>query len=121
MLRLKTALVLAVRYLFLTRFSWLMALVLIALVPLSLDMLPRLLANLFVFDLPEQIFHVSWISMWCAATATDQSPVFFFQSASLSFSNTAVASAAFASNFLASSSLRPAMTFSLFSCGACTA
>ncbi|MBC8352532.1 MAG: hypothetical protein H8E66_11120 [Planctomycetes bacterium] len=68
MLRLKTALVLAVRYLFLTRYSWLSALVLLALAPLSRDVLPRLLANLFVFDLPEQIYHVSWISMWCAAT-----------------------------------------------------
>ncbi len=71
MLRLKTALVLAVRYLFLTRYSWLLALVLIAIVPVSQVLLPRLLANLFVFDLPEQLFHVSWISMWCAATVME--------------------------------------------------
>ncbi|MEO8495805.1 MAG: hypothetical protein ABI614_12090, partial [Planctomycetota bacterium] len=25
----------------------------------------------FVFDLPEQIFHVSWISMWCAVTVME--------------------------------------------------
>jgi len=49
----------------------LLALALLALVPLSLDLMPRLLANLFVFDLPEQIFHVSWISMWCAATVME--------------------------------------------------
>ena len=71
MLRLKTALVLAIRYLFLTRYSWLLALVLLAIVPLSLDLMPRLLANLFVFDLPKQIFHVSWIAMWCAATVME--------------------------------------------------
>lgn len=69
--RIKTTLVLAIRYLFLTRYSWLMALVMLAIVPLSLGVLPRLLANLFVLDLPEQIFHVSWISMWCAATVME--------------------------------------------------
>ena len=71
MLRLKTALVLVVRYLFLTRYSWLLALVLLAIVPVSQILLPRLLANLFVFDLPEQLFHVSWISMWCAVTVME--------------------------------------------------
>ncbi|MBI2481871.1 MAG: hypothetical protein HYV60_25460 [Planctomycetia bacterium] len=71
MLRLKTAVVLAFRYLFLTRYSWLLALVLIAIVPVSQVLAPRLLANLFVFDLPEQLFHVSWISMWCAATVME--------------------------------------------------
>ncbi|HUG70734.1 MAG TPA: hypothetical protein VMM76_23495 [Pirellulaceae bacterium] len=71
MLRLKTALVLAVRYLFLTRYSWLLALVLLAIVPVSQALVPRLLANLFVFDLPEQIYHVSWISLWCGATVME--------------------------------------------------
>ena len=71
MLRLKTAVVLAIRYLFLTRYSWLLALGLLSLVPLSLNVMPRLLANLFVFDLPQQIYHVSWISMWCAATVME--------------------------------------------------
>lgn len=71
MLRLKTALVLAIRYLFLTRYSWLLALVLLALVPVSQILLPRLLANLFVFDKPQQLFHISWISMWCAATVME--------------------------------------------------
>jgi len=70
-LRLKAALVLAVRYLFLTRYSWLLALVLLAIVPVSQLLLPRLLANLFVFDKPEQLFHISWISMWCAATVME--------------------------------------------------
>lgn len=56
MLRLKTALVLAIRYLFLTRYSWLLAIVLVAIVPVSQILLPRLLANLFVVDRPEQLF-----------------------------------------------------------------
>ncbi|MEX0819019.1 MAG: hypothetical protein WD070_05490 [Pirellulaceae bacterium] len=71
MLRIKTALFLALHYLFLTRYSWLLALVLLAIVPLSLDLAPRLLANLFVFDLPVQIYHVSWLSVWCAATVME--------------------------------------------------
>ncbi|MCA9121844.1 MAG: hypothetical protein H6822_11795 [Planctomycetaceae bacterium] len=71
MLRLKTALVLAIRYLFLTRYSWLLAIVLVAIVPVSQILLPRLLANLFVVDRPEQLFNISWISMWCAATVME--------------------------------------------------
>ncbi len=71
MLRLKTALVLAMRYLFLTRYSWLLALVLLALVPISLEFMPGLLGNLFVFESPRQIFYVSWISIWCAATVME--------------------------------------------------
>lgn len=71
MLRVKTIIVLAVRYLFLTRYSWLSAIVLVMLVPSSLVGFPQLLANLFVFDLPEQIYHVSWLAMWCALTVME--------------------------------------------------
>jgi hypothetical protein len=46
-------------------------LVLVLIVPLSLGAFSRLLANFFVLDLPEQIYHVSWISMWCAATVME--------------------------------------------------
>ncbi len=71
MLRTKTALVLAFHYLFLTRYSWLLAIVLVLIVPVSLGAMHKLLANLFVFDLPEQIYHVSWISMWCGVTVME--------------------------------------------------
>ena len=49
MLRIKTAFVLAIRYVLLTRYSLLTAIILVLLVPVSLVALPKLLANLFVF------------------------------------------------------------------------
>ena len=66
-----TALVLGVRYLFLTRYSWLLGIVLIALAPVSLGLLPGMMANFFVLDLPQQVFHVSWVALWCAAAVME--------------------------------------------------
>ena len=71
MLQLKMTFVLGLRYLVLTRYSWLSALVLVSLVPVSLVMAPELLANLFVLDSHDQIYHVSWLSMWCAVTVME--------------------------------------------------
>jgi hypothetical protein len=65
---LRTAALLALRFLFLTRYSWLMAIALLGLPPLALVAVPSLLENLFVLDRPVQVFHVSWITMFCATT-----------------------------------------------------
>lgn len=64
----RTAIVLAMRFLFLTRCSWLLALLLVALPPFSLAVAPALLENLFILDRPIQLFHISWISMFCSAS-----------------------------------------------------
>jgi hypothetical protein len=69
--RLTTALVLGLRYLFLTRYSWILGLTLIAPAPVALVLLPGMLANFFVLDSPQQIFHVSWITLWCAAAVME--------------------------------------------------
>lgn len=66
--KLRSALVLVLRFLFLTRYSWLLALLLVALPPFALSIAPSLLENLFVLDRPVQVFHVSWIAMFCAAS-----------------------------------------------------
>ena len=71
MLRIKSTMVLAARYLFLTRYSWLTAVILVLLVPASLRTFPELLANLFVFDLPAQVYHVSWAALWSAVTVME--------------------------------------------------
>ena len=66
--KLRTAATLGLRFLFLTRYSWMLALTLVALPPFALLVAPSLLENLFVFDRPVQMFHVSWIAMFCAAS-----------------------------------------------------
>ncbi|MFV1964268.1 MAG: hypothetical protein ACC628_02505 [Pirellulaceae bacterium] len=63
--------VLVVRYLFLTRCSWQVAILLIALAPMSLRTFPGMLASLFVLDVPQQIYHVSWIALWCAVAVME--------------------------------------------------
>ena len=63
--RIASSLVLGARYLCLTRYSWLLGFALIALTPVALKILPGMLANLFVLDLPQQIYHISWIAFWC--------------------------------------------------------
>ncbi len=65
---LRSAAVLGLRFLFLTRYSWLLALVLVALPPFALSVAPSLLENLFVLDRPVQVLHVSWIAMFCSAS-----------------------------------------------------
>jgi len=67
----QAAVVLAVRYLFFTRYSWLAGTALVLLAPLALNSFPGLLANLFVMDLPAQVYHVSWMTMWCAVTVIE--------------------------------------------------
>lgn len=69
--RAKTAIVLGLRYVFLTRFSWLCGLALLAIGPISLGVAPSLLANLFVLDHPYQLVEISWITMWAAATVME--------------------------------------------------
>ena len=66
-----SAAVLGLRYLHLTRYSWLLGIVLIAPAPVSLVLLPGMLANFFVLDTPQQIYHVSWITLWCAAAVME--------------------------------------------------
>ncbi len=69
--RAKTAIVLALRYVFLTRFSWMSGVLLLGAAPVCLAVAPKLLANLFVLDQPHQLVHVSWISLWAAATVME--------------------------------------------------
>ncbi|MDP6445441.1 MAG: hypothetical protein QF805_16700 [Pirellulaceae bacterium] len=69
--KLRIAFVLALRYIFLTRYSWLIGLLLVVLAPVSLRLFPALLGNLFVIDLPEQIQQASWIAFWCAAVVME--------------------------------------------------
>jgi len=69
--RIAATVVLAVRYMFLTRYSWLVGSLLIALAPLSLRAVPGMLASLFVLDLPTQVYHVSWIALWCAVAVME--------------------------------------------------
>ncbi len=69
--RAKTAIVLALRYIYLTRFSWMSGVLLLGAAPICLAVAPKLLANLFVLDQPHQLVHVSWISMWAAATVME--------------------------------------------------
>ena len=69
--KLSASFVLVVRYLFLTRFSWLLGLVLIGLTPLALEAIPGMMANLYVLDWPPQIYHVSWIALWCAVAVME--------------------------------------------------
>ena len=66
--KLRAAGVLALRFLFLTRYSWLLALAMVGLPPLALVAAPELLENLFVLDHPIQMLHVSWITMFCATS-----------------------------------------------------
>jgi hypothetical protein len=66
--KIRAAGVLALRFAFLTRYSWLLALAMVALPPLALVAAPALLENLFVLDHPIQMLHVSWITMFCATT-----------------------------------------------------
>src|SRR5688572_33007358 len=66
--KLRSAVTLGLRFLFLTRYSWILALALVALPPFALSVAPSLLENLFVLDRPVQVFHVSWIAMFCAAS-----------------------------------------------------
>ena len=63
--------VLVLRYLFFTRYSWLLGMALIALTPLSLRAFPGMLANLYVLDVPAQVYHVSWIALWCAVAVME--------------------------------------------------
>lgn len=69
--KLATAAVLGLRYLHLTRYSWLLGMLLIAPAPVSLLLLPGMLANFFVLDTPQQVYHVSWITLWCAAAVME--------------------------------------------------
>lgn len=69
--KLSTALDLGLRYLFLTRYSWILGITLIAPAPVALVVLPGMLANFFVLDSPQQIYHVSWITLWCAAAVLE--------------------------------------------------
>jgi hypothetical protein len=62
---------LGLRYLFLTRYSWILGIALIAPAPVALVVLPGMLANFFVLDSPQQIYHVSWITLWCAAAVLE--------------------------------------------------
>jgi hypothetical protein len=62
---------LVVRYLYFTRYSWQMAILLIAVAPLSLRAFPGMLAGMFVLDMPQQVYHVSWIALWCAVAVME--------------------------------------------------
>ena len=57
------------RWLYVTRFSWLIGTALILLPAICLWGVPSLLGNLFVLDSPIQLFNVSWITMIVGAMA----------------------------------------------------